>query len=199
MQRIDALIAAVLVLAATGSVAGVVLYEEEATPGFDLDFVLEETGLLSTDGARAGPGDVEVAFEVAAANITEVRLVVEVGAGGLRPVASQVTATLHVPGQEPVVLERGLASGGAVTVPLAFTVPVQDAPEARRVEAEDAGAAAAMAPAASSLGQGTWHLIVSFTAAHPIEALDDAPRTVHVTGDLTAYHVVAGANVPEVH
>lgn len=200
LQRVDLLIGLALVAALGGSLLGVVTYEDARLATFEVSWATTGIEYGTEPASATGAGEIELALEVDAANLTGGEVEVTVGgqAARLQPVAIHVE--IAVPGvNETFATDGELAAGPTSSTTLTVPVALRDAPDVATIEAPSPEAARAQLAAqhASTNGTGTWTIRVTLapTAPGPLGA---EAFTVDARASLATYAAEVLVDTPEV-
>lgn len=196
MKRVDLLIAAVLVAAAAGSAAGLILWDPDAPNTYDISYSETSQSLAVGDDQRSGPGSIDFQTTLDTVNMTHVVVQVSAGATGVRVQESSILVTVTAPDGSTHRGEATLPAGQGVSVPVEVPVHLADLPARHEVKAADASAALDGAVTGEA-GMGEWNVTVQFGAAAPVSQLDNALRTAQVTFDVHTFESKAALHVPE--
>ncbi len=196
MQRIDVLIAVVLLAAATGSVVGVVVYEGDSSE-FRVSFSEMEHTFEVAAQDLTGAGTLDFTFDAPLDNLTRAELTLQVDATGLRAQAVPITVTVHAPGLPEAVATGTIASGGPQSAIITLAILASQLPDEVDVRALDSKAALAEAANTTTLGRGEWHIAVELGAGAPVAQLDTETRTVSIDAVAWTYQAKVNAAVPE--
>lgn len=169
MQRIDAVIAGALVVAAAGSLIGVLTYEDDRLGEFVVTWSTSTVDLEAESVSHAGPGEAEATVEVAERNITRITFTVAITGGPARVQPTALRVEIVSPTNETTSVEGEIPAGPTTTVELPVEVVLAGAPEAATVTGPtiDAAREALNATLSSTLGIGTWTIRASFAPTTP--------------------------------
>ena len=202
LQRIDLLIGIALAVAVLGSAVGVATYDD-ARLGRFLGTWTTSQQEVSVEPTAGGAADtVEMAFDVAARNITEALVTVGVQGNAVRAAPVAILVEVVVPGMNETFSQEGelpAGPGAAAEVPVA--IPIRAIPPALEgpIEASSPASAAGIADDVygSDVGVGNWTIRVTLSPTTP-GPLGQESFSVGATAVLTVYALELAPETPEV-
>ncbi|HET6405264.1 MAG TPA: hypothetical protein VFH78_11505 [Candidatus Thermoplasmatota archaeon] len=169
MQRIDVLIVAALVLAAAGSVLGVMTYTDDRLATFTIEWDLRTSEADAPPASRTGAGDVETTLDVTQRNLTRATFSVTVGGAAARVQPVAVRVEVVSPTNDTTAVEGELPAGPGASVTLPVEVRLAEVPNAPTIQGPSLEAArhALNETLSSSMGVGAWTIRASFAPGAP--------------------------------
>lgn len=205
MQRVDILIGVVLLVAAAGSIGGVLVYESTpalSNKAYDVTWIQSPTSFGPVDANHQGQGshEFETPIVLLSSNITRVEFTVEVTGSGPRLQAVTATVTITDP-QGNEHREQGTLPMGAVEqqVQIPVNVVVAPLPSVNATEAadEDAALADLAGQWTNDTGTGNWRVAIEFSSAGT-EPVQNENHGASVRGRYLAYSAQVSASVPDI-
>lgn len=200
VQRIDVVIVAALILAATGSAIGVMTYQD----GRGGEFSIITRGITETIEAApieiTGNSEGELVIDIPLRNITLGLVRVTIEATLVRTAATEFLVQLTVPGLNETFSAEGTIPAGPPTA-ITIDVPVEGLPplpQASSVRAMSPEAALAQLDAehGSDVGAGQWLVLVSAASGAP-GPLASEPYAVSATAEIGVYSMTVAFDTPE--
>ena len=200
MQRIDALIVGVLLLAAAGSAIAVVTYEDDRLGEFAIEWNVRSTEVDGEPVSHTGAGEVETTLEIGQPNITSIVFEVTVSGGPARVQPTAILVEVVSPRNDSTAAESELPTGPTASVEVPVEVELASVPDATTVTGPslDAARVALNSTLSSSLGVGTWTIRVSFAPSAPGPLGGQEAHSVTVVANVEHYEAAVNVLGPEV-
>lgn len=199
MQRIDALLVGVLVLAVVLSAAGAVTYDDDRLASFDVTWATSAEDVDIAAATHSGSGEVETTVAIERENLTHLTFTLSIGGGAVRLQPTAVHVDILSPTNDTTSAEAELPAGPTASIEVPIDIDLTEAPNATRVSASslDAARGSLRSSFSSTLGTGTWRIVASFAPGAP-GPLGDEAHTVGGTVTLTSYEADVTPVSPEV-
>lgn len=199
MNRVDGVILGVGVVVLIASIVGVILYDEDAGPSFEITWTAGSAQGVGEVSDSGGAETYTFSIPINGTVLAETHFTGEVTVNGARLTPDTVTVSVEGPGGQSDECSFELTAGPSASGSCEVIFDIQDAPEGGTASAEDASAAEAEAEesVASDEGEGTWTVTVAITGGTSAPGPAAASYSVTVVPEVVEYEASASPLVPE--